>query len=113
MLHAQTDPTRFVVLWGDEASIYRQPTLADRYSPVGEEPTADLSHKANTRFRLCGGLAAGTGATTYVAGKKIGITKLCQFVTALRERYPELNKLEAAASETPIAESQPERVGHS
>jgi transposase len=88
VMHALAEPTRFVVLWGDEVSIYRQPTLADRYFPVGEEPTADLSHKANTRFRLGGGLAAGTGAVTYVTGKKIGITKLCHFLSALRERYP-------------------------
>src|SRR5437764_15108472 len=86
--HGGSEPPRSVVLWGDEASVYRQPTLADRYFPVGEEPTADLSHKANTRFRLCGGLAAGTGAVTYLTGKKIGITKLCQFLTALRARYP-------------------------
>lgn len=85
---ALAEPTRFVVLWGDEASIYRQPTLANRYFPLGEEPTADLSHKSNTRFRLCGALAAGTGAVTYVTGKKIGITKLCHFLTALRQRYP-------------------------
>ena len=88
LARAVSAPTRFVVVWGDEVSIYRQPTLATRYFPVGEEPTADLSHKANTRFRLCGGLAAGTGAVTYVTGKKTGITKLCQFLNALRERYP-------------------------
>ncbi len=89
LLRAAQEPERFVVIWRDEASIYRQPTLADRYFPLDEEPTADLSHKANTRFRVCGGLTAGTGAVTYVTGKKTGITKPRHFLTALRERYPE------------------------
>ena len=84
------EPERYVVIWGDEVSIYRQPTLADCYFPVGEEPTVALSHQSNTRFRLCGGLTAGTGAVTDVTGTKTGIPKLCQFLTALRERYPEI-----------------------
>lgn len=86
---AVADPKKYVVLWGDEVSLYRQPTLAARYFPVGEEPTAQLSHKANTRYRLCAGMAAGTGAVTYVSGKTTGVSKLCQFLGALRERYPD------------------------
>jgi transposase len=85
---AVADPEQYVVLWGDEVSLYRQPTLADRYFPVGEAPTADLSHKANTRYRLCAGMAALTGAVTYVSGKTTGVSKLCQFLDTLRERYP-------------------------
>jgi len=87
LLRTEREPERFVVIWGDEVSIYRQPTLADHSFPMGEEPTADLSHQSNTRFRVCGGLAAGTGAVTFVTGKKTGITKLRQFLVALRERY--------------------------
>lgn len=86
---AAHDPARSVVVWGDEASIYRQPTRAERYFPVGEEPTVTLSHQANTRLRLCGGLSAGTGAVTYVTGEKTGVAKLCQFLTTLRHRYAE------------------------
>jgi transposase InsO family protein len=81
-------PEQYVVRWGDEMSLYRQPTLADRYFPRGEEPTAPLSHKANTRYRLCAAMAAGTGAVTYVSGKRTGVEKLCQFLGALRARYP-------------------------
>lgn len=82
------NPDDCVAVWGDEASLYRQPTLAERYFPVGEEPTAPLSHKANTRFRFCAGLTAGSGAVTYVTGKTTGVAKLCQFLGTLRERYP-------------------------
>jgi hypothetical protein len=86
---AAADPEGCVVLWGDEMSLYRQPTLAGRYFPVGEEPTATLSHKANTRYRLCAGMAAGTGAVTYASGKTTGVSTLRQFLRTLRARYPD------------------------
>jgi len=86
---AARDPAQHVVIWGDEASVYRQPTLADHYFPVGEESTIDLSHKANIRFRIGGGLNHCTGATTYTTGSKLTVRKLCQFLVALRERYAE------------------------
>jgi DDE superfamily endonuclease len=86
---AQQEPQRSVLIWGDEVSIYRQPTLADQYFPLGEAPVITLSHKANTRFRLSGGLDHVTGTTTYRTGSKLTIPKLRQFLAALRERYPD------------------------
>src|SRR5438046_1376697 len=65
---AERDPAQHVVIWGDEASVDRQPTLADHYFPLGEESTIDLSHKANIRFRIGGGLNHCTGATTDTTG---------------------------------------------
>jgi DDE superfamily endonuclease len=85
---ATEQPARYVLIWGDEASIYRQPVLAARYFPVGEEPLCDLSHRSNTRFRISGGLDHRSGATTYLTGSKLTRSKLCQFLTRLRARYP-------------------------
>lgn len=89
VLRAEAAPARCVVIWGDEASVYRQPTLADRYFPVGEEPVTNLSHQTNTRFRISGGLNHCTGTTTYLTGSKLTVRKLCQFLAALRARYPD------------------------
>jgi hypothetical protein len=89
VLRATEDPEHCVLIWGDEASVYRQPTLADRYFPVGEEPITDLSHQSNTRFRISGGLDHRTGATLYLTGSKLTLPKLRRFLRALRERYPD------------------------
>jgi hypothetical protein len=86
---ALTAPERVALVFADEMSLYRQPTLADRWFPVGAEPTAPLSWRANTRWRIGGGLDAVTGAVTQWAGKVLGVEGLCAFLAAVRERYGE------------------------
>jgi len=86
-LRALTEPERVALIFGDEVSVYRQPTLADRWFPVGEEPTVTLSWRANTRWRISGGFDGVTGAVTQTAAKVMGVTKLCVFLARLRERY--------------------------
>jgi len=88
-LRALTEPERIALAFGDEVSVYRQPTLADRWFPVGEEPTVGLSWRANTRWRISGGFDGVTGAVTHTAAKVMGVTKRCQFLARLRERYGE------------------------
>ena len=85
---ARAHPERVALVYGDEAGCYRQPTLADRWHPVGEEPTAALSHRANTRHRAAGGMDAVSGRVVRVAGSKVGVTKLRAFLRALREANP-------------------------
>ena len=85
---ARAHPARVSVVYGDEASCYRQPTLADRWYPVGQEPTAGLSHRANTRHRVCGSLDAVTGRVTRVEGSKTGVPELKRFLRDLRDAYP-------------------------
>jgi transposase len=81
-------PDRCTLVYGDEMSVYRQPTLAARYYPIGEEPTVPLSHRSNTRHRVCGGLDAVTGRVTWRTGSKLGVAKLTAFLHALRATYP-------------------------
>ena len=86
---ARTQPERVTVCFGDEASVYRQPTLASRWAPVGQEPTADLSHRSNTRHRLCGALDVVTGQVTVTSGARTTVPHLCRFLRTLREAYPD------------------------
>lgn len=86
---ARTFPQRLTLLYGDELSFYRQPTLADRLYPVGVEPTVDLSHRANTRYRLAGALDAVTGRLTVTSGHKLGRAKLVDFLEQVRAAYPD------------------------
>lgn len=85
---AQMFPARITTIFGDEAGIYRQPTLANRWGQAGCEPTAPLSHRANTRHRLCAGLDAVTGQVVWHHGSKIGVTGLCRWLEKVRAAYP-------------------------
>ena len=57
-----TVPQRQVLLYQDELTYYRQPTLASGYAPAGApRPLAERSHQANTITRVSGTLNALTG----------------------------------------------------
>jgi len=52
------------------------------------EPTAALSHRANTRWRVVGGLDAVTGRVVWRGGGKVGVAVLKRFLVDLRAAYP-------------------------
>ncbi len=85
---ARSHPQQVRVLFGDEFSLYRQPSLAPVYAPVGHEPIAKLSHRANSRHRLGGALDAITGRVTWISGSKMAVNVLCSFLEKLRANYP-------------------------
>ena len=85
---AEQQPDRVRLLYGDEFSLYRQPTLAATYAPRGSEPTAPLSHQANTRQRISGALDIVSGRVVWTARSKMGVVGLCQFLQTLRTAYP-------------------------
>lgn len=82
-------PERVSLVYGDEFSLYRQPTLASVYARKGEEPKAQLSLRANTRMRISGALDVRTGRVIYTEGYKMGIRQLKLFLGKLRDAYPE------------------------
>ena len=86
---ARTAPDQVTVCFGDEASVYRHPTLAHRWAAVGTEPTALLSHRSNTRHRLCGALDAVTGQVVVTSGSRTTVPHLCRFLRTLRAAYPD------------------------
>jgi len=89
-LLAEEHPAQAVLVYGDEYSLYRQPTLGAVYAGAGEEPRAVLSHRANTRHRYAGFLDMVCGEVTWLAGLKVGVEALCRSLERLRERYPTL-----------------------
>jgi transposase len=76
------------VLYGDEFSLHRQPTLAATYAPRRQAPVARLSHRANTRQRISGALDLATGQVTWLARSKMGVANLKRFLAKLRRAYP-------------------------
>lgn len=86
---ARRHPERCTLLYADEASCYRQPTLGGRYYPVGEEPTTRLSHApGDTRLRISGALNAVTGQVTTRTGATMNVPALCRFLHQVRQAYP-------------------------
>jgi transposase len=85
---ADQHPEQVRLLYGDEFSLYRQPTLAPTYASIGTEPTAALSHRSNTRQRISGALDIESGRVVWTARSKMGVVGLCQFLRTLREAYP-------------------------
>lgn len=76
------------VLYGDEFSLYRQPTLAPAYAPRGADLVADLSQRGNTRHRVGGALDRATGRVTWLAAAVLGVDNLRRFLSKLRAAYP-------------------------
>jgi transposase len=84
-------PQRVALVYADEFSLHRQPTLAGGgvYYPQGEEPLVELSLGSNTRYRVSGALDACTGRLTYTHAPKIGIAVMQRFLEQLRKAYPD------------------------
>lgn len=55
---ARGEPEKASVVYGDEFTLFRQPSLGPVWAGRGEEPRAVLSHRANTRQRLSGAMDA-------------------------------------------------------
>lgn len=76
------------LLFGDEFGFYRQPSLAPKYAPRGEEPLARWAASFNSRQRIAGAINAATGQVSYLASDMIGATTLGRFLKKLRRTYP-------------------------
>jgi transposase len=86
---AQRFPARVTLVYADEMSLYRQPTLASVYAPVGTEPTASLSHRSTTVRRYAGALNAVTGQLTWHSASRMSVPELCRFLDHVRQAYPQ------------------------
>ena len=86
---AVAHPDRVRVLFGDEASIYRQPSLGPCWDCRGHEPEARLAAGANHCWRLAGALDALSGQVTWLARSKMRVSSLRAFLRLLRQRYPD------------------------
>jgi DDE superfamily endonuclease len=80
-----------VLLFGDEFTFYRQPTLVAAYSHKGKttQPIGQLSHRSNTKGRIGGVVNALSGQVHYVQESKCGIKQLLKLYETLKVAYPE------------------------
>jgi hypothetical protein len=89
LAQARADPERYIVLYQDEFTYYRQPTLGASYARQGgPQPLAHRSYRPNNWFRITAAMNALTGQVTYRQSSKIGLRQLSQFYAQLRAAYP-------------------------
>jgi len=107
LLKAWYAPEKYVLLYQDEFTIYRQPSLDRDYEQMGKfQPLARRSHSSNTEFRGIGALNAITGQVTYHQAGKSNVSQLITFYDmvydAVMADYPKIDTIYMVQDNWPV-----------
>lgn len=91
-----------VLLYQDEVTFYRQPTLARTYAAIGDQPRAERSYRKNTPTRVAGAMNALTGQTCYRRRSSLGVAELVAFYQDLCAAYPHATRLYLVQDNWPV-----------
>ena len=96
-------PGRIVVVYLDEVTIERQPTLANDYAEQGrEQPRAERSQRSDTLTRVVAALNGQTAQVTFRRASKITLATLVQFYQDLVAAYPEAEHIYVVQDNWPV-----------
>lgn len=102
-LRTYYQPERFVFLYLDELTFYRQPTVAQCYASAGRtQALAYRSHRSNTSRRLIATLNAISGQVTYRQRARTDIPCLVGFWRDLYETYPDAETIYVVVDNWPV-----------
>jgi hypothetical protein len=98
------DPGDTVVLYQDEVTIYRQPTVSYAYClrDSDEQPTTERSHHSNTITRIAATLDHWTGKVIYHRVARMSIDQLLKFYRMVCEAYPCARKIYMIQDNWPV-----------
>ena len=103
LLKAWYAPEKYALVYQDEFTIYRQPTVARDYEQMGEfQPLARRSHKSDTEFRGIGALNSITGQVTYQQAYKANVRQLTMFYDAIAADYPQADTIYMVQDNWPV-----------
>lgn len=92
-----------VVLFADELTYYRQPTLARAYELAGRvQSLARRSYSANTHRRIVATLDACTGQVVSHQGSRIGVKELVRFYEQVTAAYATVQTIYLVEDNWPI-----------
>jgi transposase len=92
-----------VLIYQDEVTIYRQPTVSFAYAARGgDQPLAERSHAANTQTRYVAGLAHGTGRVTFRRSSHTTVAELVRFYRDVRAAYPNARTIYIVLDNWPV-----------
>lgn len=98
-----TQEQRTPLLFLDEVSYERQPTLAPAWHPLDEgQPFAHLSQRSNDVFRVVGTVDAHNGRVCFMLRKKITVATLRIFFTNLAAAYPQAECIHLVVDNWPV-----------
>lgn len=100
---AQYFPQRYVLLFQDEFTYSRQPSLAADYEMAGKhQPLARRSYCSDTTWRIVAALDARTGQVYHAQHRQIGLKELVAFYQQLRQAYPDQETIFLAQDNWPV-----------
>ena len=100
---AQADPDRLVLVYQDELTFYRRPTVAQAYAPQGtDQPLARQGLRANTASWVAGCLNAQTGQLFIWQRSHFDRHTLIRYYRALEETYPTAKRIYLVQDNWPV-----------
>jgi hypothetical protein len=96
-------PERYVFVYVDQLSYYRQPSLAPAYEAKGhQQPLARRSWGHDNEFRIVAALNALSGQVTYRQRRHTNVPCLVDFWYDLRQAYPQAEVIYAVVDNWPV-----------
>lgn len=96
-------PRRFVLLYEDELTYYRRPTVAQGYAPIGsDEPYARQGLRSNLSQRIATSLDVTSGRLFCWQRKHFDRWTLIRYWRALEAEYPEADIIFVALDNWPV-----------
>ncbi len=90
----QSHPVEYVLLYQDECSVYRQPSVGYNYEAAGlDAPHARQGRLLNNVIRLVGTLDALTGRVVSKTWSKVGTKQMAAFYQLVRQAYPDAKRI--------------------
>jgi len=94
---------RLAVVYQDELTYYRQPTVAPDYGERGGcQPLARRSCRSNTATRVAATLDFQDGRVVYFQGKYVGVKELVRFYQQLRDAYADAERIYVVQDNWPV-----------
>lgn len=92
-----------VLLYLDEMTYYRQPSVGYQYELAGtDRPHAHQSYRSNTKTRLVGALDACLGRVLFRQASKIGINELVALYQQIASAYPQAERIWVVQDNWPV-----------
>jgi len=99
----QREPRRQRLLFQDELTYYRQPSVAQGFAAAASAgPRAERSHRANTATRVVATLDFLTGQVSAQQASRIGVRQLLQFYEALVAQTPGVERIYLVQDNWPV-----------
>ena len=85
----QANPEQSVLLFEDEFTLYRHPSLAQAFEQAGKvQPLAELGFKGNYTWRIAASLNCWNGQVVYQHARVMDVTRMLIFYRELTKAYP-------------------------